>query len=503
MAKKITTLFVRDNSINVLVVDGERVEKWASGPLEPDLVNQGLIVDEEKVSAAIRDVFKQNQIRGGKVIAGISGANTLYRIITLPEMPDALLGEAIRREARRVLPVSLDDVNLSYQEVPSVSKGEKRLFLATFPKNTIDAMIQTVKKAGLDPYLMDLAPLALSRVPDEPRCIIINVRGNQADIIVVEERMPQLVRVLSLPSEAVSLEEKLPAVTEELNRTVVFYNSSHVEKPLNPSVPLYVGGEAAEAPDTWAQLVGRLNFPVAVLPLPVEAPEGFPAIDFMVNVGLALKELSAERGDGNFSVINLNVLPEAYQPRRIAVSRVVVPAVILVGVGILGYMGYLALQSRSETTRLNEELTKSEQPLALQSAEIATLKAEIKQAEPLAAPVEAQIAQVRAVASVFQSTMTGLTTNRAKMDSDLKDVVVGQLPGSVTAAGRDLTLTTVTHDGNVIVVTGTTTNEDFVFTYARNLRSAGGIKSVVIASISRVVTEEGEADTFQFSLLLK
>jgi Tfp pilus assembly PilM family ATPase len=38
-------------------------------------------------------------------------------------MPDALLGEAVRREAKRVLPVSLDDVNLSYQAVPSANKG--------------------------------------------------------------------------------------------------------------------------------------------------------------------------------------------------------------------------------------------------------------------------------------------------------------------------------------------------------------------------------------------
>jgi len=490
MAKKITTLFVRDNSINVLVVDGERVEKWASGPLEPDLVNQGLIVDEEKVSAAIRDVFKQNQIRGGKVIAGISGANTLYRIITLPEMPDALLGEAIRREARRVLPVSLDDVNLSYQEVPSVSKGEKRLFLATFPKNTIDAMIKTVKKAGLDPYLMDLAPLALSRVPDEPRCIIINVRGNQADIIVVEERMPQLVRVLSLPSEAVSLQEKLPAVTEELARTVIFYNSSHGEKPLNQEVPLFACGELADDEATWPGLIGRLNFPVSRLPVPLEHPDEFPANDFVINMGLALKEFDHREGE-NFSTINLNILPEVYHPKRIPVAAVLLPVFAVIGIGIVAYMGSFVYRGRADTARLKTQVTQSAAPIATQTQQIASLKAEVTRVTPLSAPIDAQVAAINARVNAFRSAMSDLQANRAKVNYDLKKRVVELLP----ADKQDLTLTSVGHDGAMMAVTGTASSELYIFEYTRALRSSG--IGVLVSSIQ--AADAG----YSFSLVVK
>jgi len=155
-------------------------------------------------------------------------------------------------------------------------------------------MIRTARLAGLDPYLMDLAPLSLARIPNEPRCIIISTREHQADIIVVEERLPQLIRVLTLPSEADTMAERLPAISEELNRTVVFYNSSHVEKPLNPSVPVFVSGELADVPDQWPQLVGRLNFPVSLLPLPIEIPAEFPSYDYIINMGLALKELTTE-----------------------------------------------------------------------------------------------------------------------------------------------------------------------------------------------------------------
>ena len=503
MAKRIVTLFIRDSGINILITEGRRVDRWARGPLEEGLVSQGMIRDEAKVAERIREMLRAEKIRAGRVIAGVSGVNSIYRLITLPEMPETLLGEAVRREARRVLPVSLDELYLSYQAVPAVSRGEQRLFLAAYPRSMGDSLIRTVRQAGLDPYMMDLAPLALSRIPDEARSIIVNARGDHADVIVVEDRLPQLIRVISLPSEAQSFAERLPVINEELSRTVVFYNSSHVEKPLNTSVPLFVCGEPAEAPDTWAQLVGRLNFPVSVLPSPVEAPEGFPTNDFMVNIGLALKELTAERGPGNFSLVNLNVLPDAFKPRRIPVSRIVVPAVIVIALGVLGYMGYVYMNAKDETAKLSQRVTQSEQPLADQNKQIATLKTQVKAAEPLPAPVEAQVGQVRAVAAVFQTTMASLQTNRAEMDRDLKDTVVGKLPSSITEAGRDLSLLAVAHSGGSITVTGVTTDVDFVFKYAQDLRSAGGINSVVITSLARMESDTGGDAGYSFSLLLK
>ena len=50
MAKKVVTLFIRDDSANLLIMSGKRVEKWASLPLEPGLVSQGLVVDEAQVA---------------------------------------------------------------------------------------------------------------------------------------------------------------------------------------------------------------------------------------------------------------------------------------------------------------------------------------------------------------------------------------------------------------------------------------------------------------------
>ena len=45
MAKQVTTLFIEDTAIRLLVGKGKQAEKWASMPLEPGLVKHGLIQD--------------------------------------------------------------------------------------------------------------------------------------------------------------------------------------------------------------------------------------------------------------------------------------------------------------------------------------------------------------------------------------------------------------------------------------------------------------------------
>jgi type IV pilus assembly protein PilM len=63
MAKRVTTLFIRDTGINLLVMKGRQVEKWASLPLEPGLVSQGLVVDEDRVAEKVEQLFKETGVQ--------------------------------------------------------------------------------------------------------------------------------------------------------------------------------------------------------------------------------------------------------------------------------------------------------------------------------------------------------------------------------------------------------------------------------------------------------
>lgn len=511
MAKEIVTIFFRDDNINLLVMKGKRVAKWASLALEPGLVSQGVILDEAQVADRVRELFRLQKVKTRRVIAGLSGLNSLYRLIVLPELPEAILDEAIKHEARRVMPVSLDDVYISYQSVPA-SRGERRVFLAAFPHNVADTVLRTLRKAGLEPYLMDLAPLALCRIPDEPRAIIVNTRKDHLNIMVIADRLPQLIRWLSLPIEAESLSEKLPAITEELSRTITFYNSSHLEKPLDATVPVFVSGELAEAPETWQSLVGTFNYPVSPLPSPVEHLEGFPLNEFMVNIGLALKELLPQKAEANFSIINLNTMPEVYLPKGVSLIRIFAPIGVIIGIGLLVYIGFLAQSSSAQANVLRSQLALAEGSITQQQQAIATIKEQIKQVEPQIRLVKAQIEQVGATTGIFNATLASLKQEREKVDGDLHQIAalvpddIALLYGGeqVTIGDSRLDQAKIDHYIERVTVVGTApTDLNAVFKYARDLRASGRFSTVLITSIVAYQAPDSEEKGYNFDFLLE
>ena len=469
MAKRVTTLFIRDDSINLLVMKGEKVQKWASLPLEPGLVSQGLIVDEEQVADKVKQVFKETGAKAGKVIIALSGHDSLYRVISLPELPEAVIPEAVRREAQRTIPTPLEEVYFSYQHLPAPS-GESRVFLATFPRNPVDVMVRTLRQAGVKPYIMDLAPLAMCRIPDEPRAIIVNARLDHLDVMVLADRLPQVIRRLSLPTETESLEEKLPFIAEEFNRTVAFYNSSHMEKPLDSTVPVFVCGDLAKEPETWQSVVGGAGYSVSALPSPVEPAEGFNPNEFMVNIGLALKELLPEKEEANFSLVNFNALPEAYVPPRFSMVRVLIPVVTVIGIGLIIFAVILILYNRTEIATLRSEVTVVETSVTQLQQDTATLKA--------------QTGSLEATAGELNTRFITMERRRASIYLDLREIV--------DLAKQKVSLAAVSHGGSSITVKGAAPNVGLIYGYARDLKDSPRFSEVWISYVS------GSSSSFSF-----
>jgi type IV pilus assembly protein PilM len=470
MAGRVTTLYIRDTSISLLVMKGRRVEKWASLPLEPRLVSQGRILDESQVATRVKELFKREGVRASKVIVGVSGVNSLYRIISLPALPDAILPEAVRREAERAIPEPLHQVYLAYQSIPA-PKEESRIFLAAFPRNVTDALVRTLRQAGIKPYIMDLAPLALCRIPDEPRAIIVNARQDYVGIMVIADRIPQVIRRLSLPGEAESLSERLPIISEEFSRTVAFYNSSHEEKPLNSTVPVFVCGDLAGAPQSWQSLVGELGCAVSPLLPAVEYPEGFSLNEFLVNIGLAFKKLLPKKGAANFSLVNFNALPDIHRPKQVTVGRVLTPIASVLGVGLIIFMGILVQGGAAHVDALRSELAPIESLIAQHRSDTAVLSEQVW-------AKEAQIGEMEAARNIFETTFAALGKAREDIAGDLSRIA-GLLPPGVVS-------TQVDHLGDRVTLSGMAPTAFHAFAYAKALRDSARFVFVAIPSVTRI-----------------
>src|SRR4030067_2701844 len=111
-----------------MVTRGKRITRVAEAPLNASLGEIDTKEKETELVDKIKSLLKSNKISARKVILGISGLHCLTRPLILPELPRTMLKEAITREGQRVLPVPIDQLNLSWQIV-SVSGGKRHAYI--------------------------------------------------------------------------------------------------------------------------------------------------------------------------------------------------------------------------------------------------------------------------------------------------------------------------------------------------------------------------------------
>ena len=461
MAKAVTTIYIGDSAIQLMTARGRRVHKWDTLPLEHGLVRNGVIHDEDAVAGKIREMFQSQGIAARKVIAGISGRNCVYRLLKIPNLPQNMVAEAVEREAASTLGVSVERLYLAWQVLISAG-SEMSIYLVALPKNMVDSTISTLRKAGLNPYLMDLKPLALARTATEPRAILMDVRQASLDIIIMSGSLPQVIRSLSLPIDATP-EERIPEIREELDRAVTFYNSSHTDSILGDNVPLLVSGDLAEHEDTWERLVNTQPRPVRVLPPTMEAPEGFPYSQYVTNIGLALKEvLAAEKGAITYSAINFNALPLAYIPKQRSLAEMAFRPALAGGIALIAVGAFLSIVTHAQNISLQGELEHINQLAISQhvtSPEIVALNSEVS--------------SIESRRNAFKATLDDFAAGQTRVIGDL-GVIDNYL----------VDLSKISYSGDSITVDGTGDNNEAIFSYARELRSSGKFSSVVITKIS-------------------
>ena len=518
LARKRVSIFIEDAGIRVLVMKRNLPVKWASAELEPDLVSQGTVLDVDAVAQKVRELLKAEKIRAGRVVAGISGLNSLYRSIVLPEVPASILGEAIRHEAKRVMPISLDEVHLVHQRLPGPA-GETRIFLAAFPRKVADALFKTLRQAGLTPNAADLVPLALARIPNKPRAIIVDMRSGLLAITIVADRLPQPIRTIALPRESRSALDNLTAITEELTRTVAFFNSSHQQNPIDSTVPLFVSGDLEGAANTWAALAGGWKFPVSPLSSLVQPVENLPASQFLVNVGLSRRDPAYARENEYCSAVDLDALPAEYRPPAavsapnvLAPVGAVIAAVLIVGAAamvrdnmrhtetlrlISSDINDQVAQERKEATALRQQIPQEATALKGQILQVeTTLNLQIKQVEASTAGVTTERNGQSATVSALETRLAAFDKERKRVDQSLDNLVS-------VALGKVL-LTQVDHQGDRVNIAGLASDESQVFAYARALRSSSGVSAVTVTSIAyQAAGEEGGSGQFGFTIVLR
>jgi type IV pilus assembly protein PilM len=462
------TLDIEDTAIKLLVARGRQVETAASLPLEPGLVHDGVVIDTSTVGRRISELMAASGTAEKKVLVSLSGIHAIYRVVSVPKLPRNLLAEAARREMERVMPVALNELHTSWQSI-SMSDIESMLCLVGLPRNTVDAVLETLKQAGLQPEALEIKPLALARVADERDALIINAELSGFDIVVTIGGIPELLRSLPFPADAETADEKIAEVKEELERTISFYNSGHKGAEINARMAAFVSGELGD------MLARTLEYRVKPLPQLLSFADSLNASEYAANIGLALRQVRSEFIPVR---INLNVTPEIYLPKPFPVIQLASWAFIALAIIFLVLFGIITFQTYVETSTTQAQINSAQNQLDIRQGTAATIS-----------QIQAKIEAAKKDSATFKTPIDAATAQRAKVNSDL-GTITSLLPGIIN-------LSSLVY-GNGYTIAGIAPDDTTIVDYVRALRNSGKFSQVLISNMNEV-----DFNKWQFTLNLQ
>jgi len=288
-SREVVTLSIEGSSVRLLVVKGSKVTQWAEKGLEPGLIREGLVIDAAAVGAAIDELFTDHDVPRKGVVTSLTGLRAIPRILTLPKIKANLLDDAVRREARKEMPLALDTLYLSWKTV--AEKGDQRqIYLLGVSRELLDAHMRALKAAAVVPHSMDLKPLALVRAIGRDETVIADLEEESLTIVLVIDGIPVIMRSFPFEREPGPVNVRVDQLVSELTQTIRFYNESHRTNTLSATTPVCLTGAAMNDRVTVTNLQVMLDRPVEVPDCPLEHPSDLPVASFLVNVGLAMKK---------------------------------------------------------------------------------------------------------------------------------------------------------------------------------------------------------------------
>jgi type IV pilus assembly protein PilM len=484
MANKITTLYISDTSVRLMVTHGKRISKLADVPLDIEIAEVSAEDNEAELAAKIKHLITTNKIDTKRVIIGISGLHCLSRPAVLPTLPKAMQDEAMTREAKRLLPVPPEQLYISWQ-IAATDESKMRAFIVAIPRHIADSLLRVLDQVGMKPYMMDIKPLALSRLAKEATCIVIDVQPKEFDIVLLVDGIPQPMRSVAFPHDTLSPEKRLSIVKDELKRTIQFYNSNNPEKCIEPSVPIYVSGELAGESQSYESLSEEMGHPVSPLTSPLKCPKQLDPSHYLVNVGLTLKELPKEAGP---LVANINTLPGSYLPKPLPTNKLMALPAAAAAIGVI----ILLAMTIQDAAAFIDSATNQLDSTNLQIEEKQARKTE------LAANIEEIEKELQTVQKQYDSFIAA----HENIDY-VCDKVNGDMVATVDNVVDKLSLITIGHSGENLQISGQASTEVEILEYARNLDNTKRFSEVTVSSITREQSTDNESSSMHFSLNLR
>jgi type IV pilus assembly protein PilM len=180
--------------------DEASVANFGQLPLPADAVRGGLIADPSAVTDALKQMWATHKFKNKQVVVGVTSAQILVREMSVPNLPDRELKQALPFQVRELLPMPVDKALLDFYPLADPGKSPTiRGLVVAAPKENVLTTVRAVERAGLRVARVDLASFAILRsaaVLAAPVEAIVDLGAHASTIVVHADGRPLIVRTV-------------------------------------------------------------------------------------------------------------------------------------------------------------------------------------------------------------------------------------------------------------------------------------------------------------------
>lgn len=285
MAKGTIGLDIGTSAIRAAEVKGKdpvTLVRFADVPLPIGAIVAGEVADEEPIVAVLKETWKRGGFKSKRVAVAIANQNVIVRPIELPRMDEEDLRGALRYQVQEYIPISIDDALLDFIVLDEFENSDgtpmMRVLAVAAQKEMVNGFVRVLLRAGLEPVMVDLAPLAAARalvdaIPpvmgERQSEAIVDVGSGITNILVHEYGKPRLVRIVSMGGNDVTAalvaECGLSAEDAELEKSVTELLPEG--EPVGPGAPTVIDRRAAIFIDSVRQSLDYYENQPGAVPL--------------------------------------------------------------------------------------------------------------------------------------------------------------------------------------------------------------------------------------------
>ncbi len=118
----------------------------------------------EARAETLKQFVHEQGLKGHDVVTGVAGRSVIVRYVNVRKMPAAELKNAIRFEADKYIPFSIDEVVLDCQPIDgaeNVGPDEMKVLLVAVKRNLIEEHVGMLRAAGVNPVIIDVDGFAI------------------------------------------------------------------------------------------------------------------------------------------------------------------------------------------------------------------------------------------------------------------------------------------------------------------------------------------------------